>query len=109
MNTLNVLIEPIKFFKKIRQALASYILLPRITDEMIAFGVPIYGALLLSMVWCAISRAQNCIQMFSAVSAASFAVSDFIIVVNLFYQPLVYSQVHNQSRGALKASSYLVP
>jgi hypothetical protein len=37
-------------------------------------------------------RAETCLQTLSAVSAATFAVSDFIIVFNLFYYPLVYSQ-----------------
>ena len=34
-------------------------MLPHIDDEMIFFGVPVYGALLLAMVWCAISRAET--------------------------------------------------
>ena len=38
---------------------ACYVLLPHIDDEMIFFGVPVYGALLLAMVWCAISRAET--------------------------------------------------
>ncbi len=47
--------------------------------------------------WCAISRAENLIQAVSAVSAATFAVSDFLIVINAFYHPLVYSQVWSGS------------
>ena len=48
---------------------------------------------LLSMVWCAICRAESPVQAVSAVAAATFAVSDLIIVINLFYHPLQYSQV----------------
>ena len=45
------------------------------------------------MVWCAVCRAQSTIQAVSAAAAATFAVSDLIIVINLFYHPLQYSQV----------------
>jgi uncharacterized membrane protein YhhN len=86
------------------QIFACYILLPHINDDQLVIGVPVYGALLLSMVWCAICRAETSIQMISAVSAAMFAISDLIIVVNLFYYPMVHSQVIRINELHLKYS-----
>lgn len=56
-------------------------------------GVPIYGILLLTMVLYAFSSATSCLKWITAISAALFAISDFIIVVNMKITPVENSQV----------------
>lgn len=64
-------------------------------DEVLVFGVPFYSALLLTMMWRALSRCSlnNLPKVICAVGAVFFVASDGVIAFSMFYSPIQHSRV----------------
>lgn len=64
-------------------------------DEILVYGVPFYSALLLTMMWRALSRVQfnNLPKVISAIGAVFFVVSDGVIAFSMFYAPIQYARI----------------
>lgn len=65
-------------------------------DPILKVGVPVYGLILLTMAWRAISRIQsasNLPKILCAIGAILFVASDSLIAFSMFYSPIKYSKV----------------
>lgn len=66
-------------------------------EDIFVVAVPLYSILLETMVWRAFARVENTKsmpQVFCAVGALSFMISDGLILFNLFYTPIPNAQIY---------------
>lgn len=69
-------------------------------EGVLLFGVPIYGAVLLTTAWRANARVttiQNLPKILAGIGALFFAASDALIAVDKFYSPIQHAKLYVMS------------